>query len=145
MSDQDLRVTERVTISAHELRQEASRSGGPGGQHTNKTSTRVTLRWNALLSRSLDDPSRQILITALSAKLTRSGDVVVHVDDYRSRKRNLDLARERLAKIIADGLKVARSRRPTRPSRAARERRMNAKRQRSSRKRERNLKGNSFD
>ena len=140
MAKLDLRVGTKIRIPAHELDEQASRSGGPGGQHVNKTSNRVTLRWNVMKSRSLNEDQRTRLLARLDARLTRSGDLIVHVDGHRSRRRNLDEARERLVSILAEALEVPRARRPTAPSRAARRRRMDDKRHRSNLKRDRTFK-----
>ena len=140
MAKLDLRVGTKILIPAHELDEQASRSGGPGGQHVNKTSNRVTLRWNVMKSRSLNEDQRTRLLARLDARLTRSGDLIVHVDGHRSRRRNLDEARERLVSILAEALEVPRARRPTAPSRAARRRRMDDKRHRSNLKRDRTFK-----
>ncbi|MFP6639784.1 MAG: alternative ribosome rescue aminoacyl-tRNA hydrolase ArfB [Myxococcota bacterium] len=135
MSQPDLEIGGGVVIPANELHQQASRSGGPGGQHVNKTSNRVTLRWNVRHSEVLDDAQRERLLDRMGSRLTRSGELVIHVDSHRSRMRNLEDARARLAQAVAASLEVPLSRRPTRPSRAARERRMDDKRRRANLKR----------
>ena len=137
MSKSDLTVSAELVIPAHELEEQASRSGGPGGQHVNKTSNRVTLRWNLGKSIALREEQRARLLVQLDSRLTRSGELIVHVDGHRSRRRNLDEARERLVAILSEGLEVPRSRRPTRPSRAARQKRMDQKRHRSNLKKDR--------
>ncbi len=135
MSQSDLEVGGGVVIPAKELQQQASRSGGPGGQHVNKTSNRVTLRWDVRNSQVLDEFQRERLLNRMASRLTRSGEFVVHVDGHRSRMRNLEDARARLAEAVAAALEVPLSRRPTRPTRAARERRMENKRRRADLKR----------
>jgi len=140
MPQQDLKISAKLVIPAHELEEQASRSGGPGGQHVNKTSNRVTLRWNLRNSPTLSDEQRVRLLDRLRSRITRSGDLIVHVDGHRSRRRNLEEARERLVDILTQGLEVARSRRSTGPSRAARQRRMDEKRRRSNLKRDRSFK-----
>lgn len=140
MPQQDLKISAKLVIPAHELEEQASRSGGPGGQHVNKTSNRVTLRWNLRKSPTLSDEQRVRLLDRLHSRITRSGDLIVHVDGHRSRRRNLEEARERLVDILTQGLEVARSRRSTRPSRAARRKRMDEKGRRSKLKRNRSLK-----
>ncbi|MEE3327244.1 MAG: alternative ribosome rescue aminoacyl-tRNA hydrolase ArfB [Myxococcota bacterium] len=140
MSKLDLKVNAELLIPAHELDEQASRSGGPGGQHVNKTSNRVTLRWNLRKSPTVNEEQRARLLDRLHSRLTRSGDLIVHVDGHRSRRRNLDEARERLIAILAEGLEVPLSRRPTRPSRSARRQRMDDKRHRSNLKRDRRIK-----
>lgn len=135
MAAEDLEVGHGLVIPASELRETASRSSGPGGQHVNKASTRVSLRWSVTRSEALGPARRARLIARLGARLTRSGDLVVHADGARSRARNRDAARERLAELVADALRVPRARRPSRPSRGARESRMQSKKHRADTKR----------
>ncbi len=131
----DLRVQPGLVIPAAELRESASRSGGPGGQHVNKTSTRVTLRWNLDDSDCVTAAQRTRLRRRLGSRLTQSGDVVVHARRHRSQARNRVLARERLAELLREALAPRRPRVPTRPTRASKERRLEAKRRRSTLKR----------
>jgi len=123
-----LRVGDRVTIPVGELQWRFSRSGGPGGQHANTSDTRVEVRFDVAGSPSLAEADR----ARLRARL--GDEVRVSVADSRSQACNRELALERLAERLADGLTVTRSRRPTRPSRSSVERRLKAKRQRSERK-----------
>jgi ribosome-associated protein len=133
----DLAVTPGLSIPGDELRESASRSGGPGGQHVNKASTRVTLRWSPAGSRVLTPARRARLLTRLASRLTRGGDLIVHASRYRSRARNRELARERLAELVREALARRRARVATRPTRASRDRRLQAKRQRSALKKRR--------
>lgn len=137
MSRRDLHVRRGLTIPGSELREAASRSGGPGGQHVNKASTRVTLRWNARESEAPSDLQRRRLLRRLARRLTRAGDLVVHASRHRSRSRNRELARERLAELVRDATATTRKRVPSAPSRTARQRRLDTKRHRSSIKRSR--------
>jgi len=108
-----------------------SRSGGPGGQHANTSETRVELAWDVASSGAPSDAQRALL-------LDRLGPVVRAVaEDTRSQARNRDIAFERLAAKVAAALVVARTRRPTRPSRGAMERRLAAKRRTGENKRNR--------
>jgi ribosome-associated protein len=133
----DLEVRPGLVIPAGEIEESASRSGGPGGQHVNKTSTRVTLRWNVAASRCLDANLRRRLERRLAARLTRSGDLLVHARRHRSRARNRELARQRLAELVREALATRRSRVATRPTRASRQRHREAKRRRGALKRSR--------
>jgi len=103
----------------------------------NKVNTRVTLRWNAAASAVLTQAQRARLARHLGARLTREGELVVHAGGERSRARNRELARERLASLVRAALAIRRPRRPTAPTPGSRERRLAAKHRRSARKRER--------
>ena len=130
-----LEILPGLVIAAAEIEESASRAGGPGGQHVNKTSTRVTLRWNVETSQCLDEAQRRRLLRQLEGRITRAGDLVVHARQQRSRARNRELARERLAELVRAGLARRRHRVATRPSTGARKRRLEAKRRRSDLKR----------
>jgi ribosome-associated protein len=132
-----LPIRRNLVIPASELVESASRAGGPGGQHVNKTSTRVTLRWNARESGALSDAQRARLLARLGPRVARSGDLLVHAGRFRSRAKNREAARERLAEIVRDALRTKRRRVPTRPGKAARERRLQQKKHRSATKRTR--------
>jgi len=133
----DLPVNPRLTIPGEELVVSTSRSGGPGGQHVNTTDSRVTLRWNVRTSSALCEEDRERLFEKLAARLTREGEVMVSVSDDRSQLVNRGLARERLAAGVAAALVIPRVRRPTRPSRGSKERRIAAKKRRGDRLRDR--------
>jgi ribosome-associated protein len=137
MSRRDLPVRRGLAIPAAELCESASRAGGPGGQHVNKVSTRVTLRWNALESAVLTPTQLGRLRRRLRGRLTRKGELVVHARRHRSRARNRELARERLAQLVREALASRKPRVPSRPSRTAREATLAAKRHRSRVKRSR--------
>jgi ribosome-associated protein len=127
----ELRVDERLSIPLHEIELRASRSSGPGGQHANVTASRVEAVFDVRTSEALDDAQRARL-------LERAGSTVTAVaQESRGQARNRELALERLAEKIAAGLAVPRRRRPTKPSRAARQRRLERKRQAGERKRAR--------
>jgi ribosome-associated protein len=133
----DLEIRRSLVIPGCEISEAASRAGGPGGQHVNKTSTRVTLRWNVRDSAALGAAQRARLLERLGPRLTRSGSLVVHAARSRSRAQNREAARSRLAEIVRDALRTTRHRVPTRPGKASRERRLTQKKQRSATKRRR--------
>jgi len=124
-------------IPAAELEITASRAGGPGGQHVNKTSSRVTLRWNLEQSTALPPWLRARAMRRLRRRMTRDGALVVHVDDERSQHRNRDKARERLAELLREAIRPRKKRIATVVPRAVKERRLKDKRRRSDRKRQR--------
>lgn len=109
----------------------ASRSSGPGGQHANVTASRVEASFDVLASCSLTDVQRARLLERIGAR------AMAVAQDERSQTRNRELALARLAVRLATALAVPKARRPTRPSAASRERRLQAKRLRTERKRER--------
>jgi len=137
----DLRVRRGLVIPAGELRASASRSSGPGGQHVNKSNTRVTLRWNIETSETLSDRQRALLRSRLDHRLTRGGELVLHAGRARSRARNLERARERLVEIVREGLARARTRIATKASAGARKRQAQQKKLRSAIKRQRRRPG----
>jgi len=89
----DLYVCDGVIIPGGELEVVASRSGGPGGQHVNKTSTRITLRWNLAASAALDDERKRLLAEKLESRLTILGELLIHADEHRSQHMNRESAR----------------------------------------------------
>jgi ribosome-associated protein len=132
MADEDaLRVTASVVIPANELSWSFGPSGGPGGQHANRAHTRAEVRFDAQSSPSLSQYQRQRIIDRLGAVVT------VSADDERSQLRNRRLALDRLRQKLAGALRVETPRRPTRPGRGAVERRLEAKRQQATRKKNR--------
>ena len=135
--ERGLRVNPRVLIPARELVVRATKSGGPGGQHVNTSSTRVELTWNVRASPALTDADRLRLEHTLAGKLDRHGWIRVVASDTRSQAQNRVLAMERLAALLRKALVVRRPRKRTRPTRGAVEARLTEKKQHSARKRDR--------
>ncbi len=121
----------RLHLPEAELEWRFDTPGGPGGQHANRAATRVEVRFDIAGSPSLDEADRQRLV----AKLGPS--VVATASDSRSQARNRDVALERLRTALGEAMKRERPRRPTKPSKAAKTRRLDAKRQRGQLKRNR--------
>jgi ribosome-associated protein len=132
-----LAVNEALSIPRSELDMRVSRSSGAGGQHVNKTSSRVEIFWNVLGSRALTEEQRARLREKLASRLTTEGSIRVVASDMRSQSRNRDLAEERLADLVRRALLIPKKRRPTRPTRASKEARLEGKKRRSHKKRER--------
>jgi ribosome-associated protein len=132
-----LMVNHQLSIPRGELEVRASRSGGPGGQHVNTSSTRVELFWNVSESATLFTDQRTLLMAALRTRLSAAGELRVVASDTRSQARNRALAEKRLAEIVRRALVVKKARRKTRPTRSAVERRLAEKKLRSKRKHER--------
>jgi ribosome-associated protein len=126
---ESIQVNSRLAIPLEEIDLRFSRSSGPGGQHAQKTETRVEAVFDVACSNALSETQRKRL-------LARVGPVVRAVaQDERSQSRNRELALERLAEAIRAGVRVPRKRKPTKPTAAARERRLDEKRLRSKTKR----------
>jgi ribosome-associated protein len=136
-SENLLVVNDSLSIPRGELDVRVSRSSGAGGQHVNKTSSRVEVFWNISTSRALTDQQRARLLDKLSSRLTTDGSIRVVASDLRSQSRNRDLAEERLTDLVRRALMVPRKRKPTRPTRAAKEARLESKKKHSDKKRER--------
>jgi ribosome-associated protein len=138
-----LEVNESLSIPRSELDVRVSRSSGAGGQHVNKTSSRVEIFWNISTSRALTDDQRSRLLEKLASRLTTEGSIRIVASDMRSQSRNRELAEERLVETVRRALIVPKRRRATRPTRASKEARLESKKRRSQKKSERRK--NPFD
>lgn len=121
-------------IPPGELTVRASRASGAGGQHVNKTSSRVEVVWNVSASRALSPEDRSWLLRKLASRLSADGSLRVVVSDTRSQLRNRELAMERMAEVVRAALARPKKRKPTKPSRAALRARVEAKKRRSLKK-----------
>lgn len=128
-------INRRYALPRSELRFRATRSGGPGGQHVNTAATRIQLSWDVAGSPSLSERRRQILLSRLATRLDQHGVLRLTVDTHRSQHRNREEAVERLASMLADALRPRKKRKPTRPPRAAKEKRLREKKHRGEVKR----------
>ena len=133
----DIIVTPRLTIPADELALAFSRSGGPGGQNVNKVASKVELRWHPGSSTALGESDRAWLLERLANKLTGDGTLIVTSSLTRDQLKNRDDAESKLALIVRAALDRPKTRRPTRPSRSSKRRRVEDKRHRSETKRQR--------
>lgn len=133
--DDALVVNPQVAIPRAELTYRASRAGGAGGQHVNTSSTRIELLWPIDRTRALDDEARARVRERLAARLDAEGFVRVVASKERSQLQNREAAEARLVELVRDALVVRRKRRPTKVPRAAKEKRLAEKKQRSERKR----------
>jgi ribosome-associated protein len=132
-----LQVNDTLSIPRSELDVRVSRASGAGGQHVNKTSSRVEIFWNIPGSRALSEEQRFRLTEKLASKLTTEGSIRVVASDMRSQSRNRDLAEERLADLVRRALIIPKKRRATKPTRAAKEARLESKQRHSTKKRDR--------
>ncbi len=129
--DDPVQVKEGVAIPLAEIELKASRSSGPGGQHANVTASRIEAVFDVGASASLTDEQKRRIVDRLGARVTAVAQ------DYRSQARNRELALERLSKRLKAALVVPRKRRSTKPSRAARQRRLEDKSRKAKLKRTR--------
>ncbi|MDQ3389556.1 MAG: aminoacyl-tRNA hydrolase [Gemmatimonadota bacterium] len=128
-------VGEELLLPRAELDFRASRSGGPGGQHVNTTSSKVELTWSVTGSPSLSEAQRERICDKLANRI--DGDGVLHLtaSEHRSQHQNRDAVVERFAGLLRAALHVPKTRKKTRPTRASREQRLQAKRRRAEVKR----------
>jgi ribosome-associated protein len=132
-----LEITPDLLLPLSELDYRATRSGGPGGQHVNTSSTRIELWWDIGASPTLKDEQRGRLLTRLATRLDGEGRLRIVASESRSQLRNREAATERLREVVAAALAVPKPRKRTKPSRAAKAARLDAKRRRAATKRER--------
>jgi ribosome-associated protein len=130
-------ITEDLAIPDEEVAFTTSRSGGPGGQNVNKLETRVTLRFDLTASPSLSAEQKDRLRQRLATRITRDGIFHVTAQRHRTQAANREAAVERFAELLRENLREEAPRKKTRPSRAAKARRLEQKRRHSQRKRER--------
>ncbi|MSR07725.1 MAG: aminoacyl-tRNA hydrolase [Gemmatimonadetes bacterium] len=129
------------TIPDTELEFRVSRAGGPGGQHVNKTSTRVEALWDVAGTTRLSEPERHRVFQKLANRIGADGVLRVVSEDRRSQLQNRMAAVERLIELVDAARRAPKPRKATKPSRAAKAKRLNAKRQRGDRKRDRSRPG----
>jgi len=141
MADEQLiPINAELSIPLAELSFRFSTSSGPGGQHVNKSATKVTLLFDVTNSPSLPEEVRARLLQKLENRLDKEGVLQLHVQLSRSQHRNRETAVSLFQKLLAEALKKKKKRRRTKPSAAAQEKRLAEKKKRGERKRERGQK-----
>ena len=135
-------ITRSIAIDTDEIEEAFVRSGGPGGQHVNTTDSAVQLRFDVMGSPNLPDAVKTRLRALAGSRMTREGVLVLRSEGSRSQALNRQEVRERLVALIREATIVPKKRRPTKPSKAAKARRMDGKAKRSAVK---NLRGKPSD
>lgn len=137
-----LKVATDTMIPFGEFEMVAIHGGGPGGQHVNRSATRIALTWNIRNSSAINDSQRTRLLDRLASRIDCNGEIRIVAGEFRSQQQNRRAAIERLRLLVSRALIVPRTRKPTRPSRAAVQERLDDKRRRSLAKQQRR---SSFD
>jgi ribosome-associated protein len=127
---EELAISRHIVIPGSDLELSWSRSGGPGGQKVNKTESRVQLAFDIEGTEALSDAVKARVRARFSSRINREGKLMLACDIHRERSRNLAEVRARLAAMIRGCLEAPRPRRATKPSRAAKRRRLDAKKRR---------------
>ncbi|MBD3237824.1 MAG: aminoacyl-tRNA hydrolase [Candidatus Eisenbacteria bacterium] len=132
-----IEITRDVAIGEEELQFSASRSSGPGGQHVNTSSTRVTLRFDVRSSPNLTDAQKERILAKLPTRISKEGVLLVSAQQRRSQAANRELAQARLVELLRGALRRERRRKPSRVPEAEKRRRLEEKRRHGRRKRAR--------
>ena len=143
--DSLIEIQSELRIPSSEISFTSSRSSGPGGQHVNKVSTRVTLLFNVAASPSLTGAQKERLRELLRTRINQAGVLRVSSQEYRSQSRNRQAALDRFVRLLREALRRPKPRRPTRKPRRAKEERLQQKKQRAQLKRDRSKVSSSDD
>jgi ribosome-associated protein len=136
-----LQITPTISVPDDELVFSFSRSSGPGGQNVNKVSSKATLRWSAIASPSLPADVRARFLERYASQLTKDGEIILYSQEFRDQPKNIAACRAKLRQMIAAVAVPPKKRRPTRPTKGSKVRRLNDKKSRSAIKEGRRFRG----
>jgi ribosome-associated protein len=129
-----LQINDSLWVPRAELTYRATRSGGPGGQHVNTSSSRVELAWDVGASPSLTDEQRALIQAKLANRINSEGVLLLTGSESRSQHQNREAVTARFVELVAQALVIPKKRKKTKPSRAAKEARLQEKKKRSATK-----------
>jgi ribosome-associated protein len=136
-----LSVNSSLSIPDDELRLSFSRSSGPGGQNVNKVSSKATLRFDVRSSPSLPDDMRQRFLERFASRVTKGGEIVIHSDEFRDQPKNIKACHDKLREMLEAVARAPKKRRPTRPTKGSKTRRLKDKKSRAQLKEGRQFRG----
>jgi ribosome-associated protein len=139
----DLVLADRLTIPEAELRLSFARSGGPGGQNVNKVSSKAVLHFAVRTSPSLPPDVRERFLSRFASRVTTAGEIVIHSEEFRDQPKNIRACYDKLRAMILAVLRPPKKRRPTKPTRGSKVRRLKEKKSRSQIKAGRRYRGDS--
>ena len=125
---------EKIDLLLNELNFKAIRSSGPGGQHVNKTSSKIELTFDVLNSAILTEEQKQLLLKNVSSRLTKENVLILFCDESRSQHKNKEIAQKRFLQLIEKGLIIPKKRKPTKPTKASVRKRLDGKKKLSVKK-----------
>ncbi|MBI1918182.1 MAG: aminoacyl-tRNA hydrolase [Planctomycetes bacterium] len=127
-------ITDTITVPDDELHFTFARSGGPGGQNVNKVASKAILHWNLTANATLPAGVKDRLRASQRRRITIEGELVIQSQRFRDQAKNVEDCRAKLGEMVLEALRPPKARKRTRPSRASKERRLEAKKQQSQRK-----------
>lgn len=130
----DVKINRRVRIPEHELEFRASRSGGPGGQGVNTTSSKIELRFDVANSSHLSERDKRMIRSRLGNRMSDDGVLILQSSEQRSQHQNKDAAIARFQALVSEAIEPPKQRKKTRPTRGSKERRLKAKKIRGEKK-----------
>jgi ribosome-associated protein len=137
----DLQITPTIVIPDAELRLSFARSSGPGGQNVNKVSSKAVMHFDVLTSPSLPPDVRERFVNTFKSRITTSGEIVIHSEEFRDQPKNIQSCHDKLKEMVLAVLRPPKKRHKTKPTRGSKVRRLKEKKARSQVKEGRRFRG----